>query len=165
VTATAIVIDRAGKHKILLPDYALMLNDTEYALSPAGPLIARASKPDVVLSDIDRGVVLASIDSGVNTSNVLSTSAELKEIGSLPPIGSQLTLITNRRSANGVLRRTKGLFAVTTERITEPGEGGAPVLDSSGHLVAMGYAGTERGESELLSLKWAFDKAGLRLAP
>jgi len=51
---------------------------------------------------------------------------------------------------------------VTDGRVTEPGDGGAPVLDANGDLIAMGYMGTEK-ESRLLSVNWVFERASLKL--
>jgi hypothetical protein len=53
---------------------------------------------------------------------------------------------------------------VTDGRVTENGDGGAPVLDENGALVGMGYIGTS-SESRLLSVNWVVEQMRIKLAP
>jgi hypothetical protein len=171
ITATAIVKD-GETQKLLLPDYVMSgaVDDTEYEfrLSPSEPAIARAKKSDLLFPDGRQsgGVLLAPLAPNTDARNVSKGAAvTLKSaIADLPPAGGDLQLVTSRGTDKVKLKSRTGLFA-NVDRITGPGDGGAPVIDSNQALVAMAYSGSGN-ESSFLSLKWLLDKKpGLQLIP
>jgi hypothetical protein len=174
ITATAIVRD-GETQKLLLPDYVMSgaVDDAEYEfrLSPSEPPIARAKRTDLLFPDGQQsgGVLLAPLAPNTAAKNVAAffkgEVITLKPaIAELPPDGSELQLVTSRGADKIKLKGRTGLFA-NVDRITGPGDGGAPVVDSNQALVAMAYSGSGT-ESQFLSLKWLLDrKPGLQLIP
>jgi hypothetical protein len=168
MTITAIVTDTSGKHKILLPDYAATDGETEYALNPNGPVVARAQSTDIFYvgpsKEVGRGgVVLATLEDKTPANNSLTGAGSLKKVA-VPSEGEKLKLFSSLHTKTGSVQKIDGPFVVTEGRITEPGDGGAPVLNEDGDLIAMGYIGSE-AESRLLSLDKVFRRAGLKFAP
>jgi hypothetical protein len=174
ITATAIVKD-GETQKLLLPDYVMSgaVNDAEYEfrLSPSEPAIARAKRTDLLFPDGQQsgGVLLAPLAPNTAAKNVADffkgDAITLKPaIADLPPDGGDLQLVTSRGADKVKLKGRSGLFA-NVDRITGPGDGGAPVIDSDQALVAMAYSGSGT-ESQFLSLKWLLTKKpGLQLIP
>ena len=176
MTATAIVLDSTRMPKSLLPDYAVRggENDvTEFATYPVGPVVARASKKDIIRNATAEGagVVLARLEENAlaNNDNALSVFGRLKAVAPVPPDGAEIEIFSHARGSksselirSGVIQKVEGPFVITKARITEPGDAGAPVLNADGELIAMGYIGTAE-ESRLLSVDWVFQKAGLKL--
>jgi hypothetical protein len=172
ITATAIVKDGEAQ-KLLLPDYVMSgaVNDAEYEfrLSPSEPAIARAKRTDLLFPDGQQsgGVLLAPLAPNTAAKNVADffkgDAITLKPaIADLPPDGGDLQLVTSRGADKIKLKGRSGLFA-NVDRITGPGDGGAPVIDSDQALVAMAYSGSGT-ESQFLSLKWLLTKKpGLQL--
>jgi hypothetical protein len=182
VTVTAIALDSSGKRKLLVPAYAILdragEGETEFSMTPEGPVVARASKKNIIFNgtygtrdELEIGVALATIEENSAANNGLAGAATLKAIAPIPSPGAAIKLFTTGRLnemgpvvKNAVIQKVDGLFIVTDGRATEPGDGGAPVVDADGNLIAMGYSGTET-DSRLLSLDWLFQQAGLKLAP
>jgi hypothetical protein len=174
ITATAIVKD-GEMQKLLLPDYVMSgaADDAEYEfrLSPSEPAIARAKRTDLLFPDGQQsgGVLLAPLAPNAAAKNVADffkgDAITLKPaIADLPPDGGDLQLVTSRGADKIKLKGRSGLFA-KVDRITGPGDGGAPVIDSGQALVAMAYSGSGT-ESQLLSLKWLLTKKpDLQLIP
>jgi len=178
MTATAIVVDSSGKRKVLLPDYAIFERagdgETEFAMSPAGPVVARASKKDIIYNETPGtpekgGVVLAMLEQNTKANNTLAGAGPLKKVAPIPSPGATIKLFSpghiEKRGQivrSGIIQKVEEPFVVTDGRVTEPGDGGAPVLDANGDLIAMGYMGTEK-ESRLLSVNWVFERASLKL--
>lgn len=172
ITATAIVKD-GETQKLLLPDYVMSGadNDAEYEfrLSPSEPAIARAKRTDLLFPDGQQsgGVLLAPLAPNTAAKNAADffkgDAITLKPaIADLPPDGGDLQLVTSRGADKIKLKGRSGLFA-NVDRITGPGDGGAPVIDSDQALVAMAYSGSGT-ESQFLSLKWLLTKKpGLQL--
>jgi hypothetical protein len=168
-TITAIVTDTSGKRKILLPDYIATDAETEFALNPRGPVVARARSTDIIhvglSNEVGRGgVVLATLEDKMPANNSLPAGAGLLKKVAVASEGEKLTLFSSLQTKTGSVQKIDGPFVITEGRITQPGDGGAPVLNDAGDLIAMGYMGSE-AESRLLSLKQVFDKAGLKFAP
>lgn len=171
VTVTAIVTDAAGNRKIVLPAYIIAPTAdgaTEFAMSAGGTVVARASKADIVYPEgssdvIAGGVALASLESGATADNTLAIIGPLTTVASAPNNGDQIKLFSSKKQTftTAQVSQVEPPFIVTP-RITEPGDGGAPVLSSSNGLVAMGYLGTE-ADSRLLLLDWLFQKHDLKL--
>lgn len=174
ITATAIVKD-GETQKLLLPDYVMSgaVDDAEYEfrLSPSEPAIARAKRTDLLYPDGQQsgGVLLAPLAPNTEAKNVAAffkgEVITLKPtIADLPTDGGDLQLVTSRGADKIKLKGRSGLFA-KVDRITGPGDGGAPVIDSDQALVAMAYSGSGT-ESQFLSLKWLLTKKpGLQLIP
>ena len=171
ITATAILKD-GETQKLLLPDYVVSsaADDAEYEfrLSPSEPAIARAKRSDLLFPDGQQtgGVLLAPLTPNTDAKNVVKGEAiALKAaLADLPPDGGDLQLVTSRGADKVKLKSRNGLFA-NVDRITGPGDGGAPVIDSGQALVAMAYSGSGT-ESQFLSLKWLLTKKpGLQLIP
>jgi hypothetical protein len=171
VTATAVVDDN-GVKKLLLPDYILTNLDAEIELrlAPDGLVIGRARGVDRVSAPSQAGrasgVILAEIDGHSVTNNTVitgETSATLAETAPLPALDAELKLLTSRGSTPAKLAKVEDNFAIVRPRVSASGDGGAPVVDSQGRLVAMAYAGTE-SESRFLALDWLFTQRQLKLA-
>ena len=174
ITATAIVRD-GDTTKLLLPDYVMSgaVGDAEYEfrLSPSEPAIARAKSSDLLFPDGQQsgGVLLAPLAPDTAARNVAAffkgEVITLKSaIADLPADGGDLQLVTSRGADKVKLKSRTGLFA-NVDRITGPGDGGAPVIDGNQALVAMAYSGSGT-ESQFLSLKWLLTKKpGLQLIP
>jgi hypothetical protein len=175
LTTTAVVVTANGDKRLLLPDFALLgsgADDTEFRLSPDGPVIARARKSDLVYlatdkREVGRGLLLARLEQNVpHTSMIAGSPISLGQVGALPTTGDKITLFGIGRSKSALVRTSDKLFATTTERLTGPGDAGAPVLDAMNRLIAMGHSsGGGVTESKLLSVGWAFDQEKLQLAP
>jgi hypothetical protein len=174
VTATAVVEDRDRKRKLILPDYVVYdLADGEVMalrLTPTGDVVARVRRSDLVTRKggedrIGSGVVLAELAPGARNFNVVATGGIgklLADPGPPPKSGDQLTIYTNRPPASTTVKSTNGAFVVTDQRVTGPGDGGAPVVDADGRLVAMAYAAGPN-ESRFLALDWLFAERDLKL--
>ncbi len=177
VTATAIVID-AGQKKLLLPDYALFdaTDDAtyEFSLSASGSVIATAKKSDLVpppnsvpgsAPGVFNGFLLAPLKASVNASNVIATaSTTLTTFGPVPAVDKSLKVATSRGVATARMVAQTSTFAIVEPRVTGAGDGGAPVLDEQGRLVAMAYAGSEK-QDQFAALQWLFEQKKLQLAP
>jgi hypothetical protein len=172
VTLTAIVTDAAGQRKLLLPAYAIA-GESEFATSPTGPVIARAGTRDILYADAKAesgspGVVLANMEKSVAATNDLDKAKPLKASTKPPQVGDLLILYSTGITVGGPTQRqakVKGIIPpliAMDSRISEPGDGGAPVLDAAGNLVAMGYIGNET-ESRLLPLTEVLAKGQLKL--
>ena len=167
VTATAVVLDATGARRLVLPDYVLNgVGPNEvlrFSLAPGEPAVAEARAADIVRPEggaagVARpGVVLARIlptaDKLLATASVVRT---LAEAGPRPGAGETLTISTQQRQSEvtvaAVASDDGGLLPVD-RKVTEGGDGGAPVVDSQGRLVAMAYlASPER--SYFLPLAW-----------
>jgi hypothetical protein len=186
VTITAIVTDKNGDKKIILPEFIIPPElgegaEMELRLDPAGPVVARARKADIVRPQqsgavfsgivaeqggtLPSGVVLAKLEPSAkfeNTAQTDSAKYPITTIAAVSVVGEPLTLLSTRGAKTGKLTQLLPMFAVT-DRISNAGDAGAPVLNASGQLVAMGYFGNEKG-SQFLLLKWLFDKSDLKLA-
>lgn len=168
LTATA-VVDQGGVKKLLLPDYAVLGNDSDVAfeirVAPDGPVVAHAQRTDLVsLSDLPAKIgisVLLAPLSGTATS-APATAAKFTEVAAVPGPNTTVTLVTDTTRLEAKATGTEDGFIVVQPRITAPGLGGAPILDQNGHLVAMAYSAT-KSESRLLPLKALFDRLGLKL--
>jgi hypothetical protein len=60
------------------------------------------------------------------------------------------------------IKGISGAFLTTDKRVTQPGDAGAPVVDTQGALIAMGYQGTGEA-SQLLTIDWVFQRKKLEL--
>jgi hypothetical protein len=174
ITATAIVLARDGSARLLLPDFALLSSQaddfTEYRLSPDGPVVARAQRSDLVypsnVSGAKNGLLLARVEGNAGRNNTIAGDVpRLEGVTALPPPGTDVTLFAVGRKHTTRVRSLDGMFAAT-ERITGPGDAGAPLLDVSSRLMAMAHSsGPGLAESRFLSVNWIFEQEGLRLAP
>jgi predicted aconitase with swiveling domain len=173
VAATAIVRDKDGKRKILLPDFALLDlsldGETEYRLTPEGPVISRAGKRDLAYpkgqgSVVGRGVVLAELENDVAALKVpVNSPSDIAGVARLPPLGSVLSILTLRKRGSAKIASIEDDLLVTVDsHITAPGDAGAPVLDERGNLVAMGHS-VASNVSRFLSVNWVFDQQGVQL--
>jgi hypothetical protein len=176
-TVTAIVLGPSGTLQILLPAYAILSSntgsETEFATSPAGPIVARASDKDIIYNGSPKegaGVALATLKEGSDANNALVGDGPLKAVGPVPLPGTTIKLYSPGQSSKsgqivrtGTIERIEGPFVVTDARVTQPGDAGAPAVNANGELIAMGYRGTDK-ESQLLSVNWLFQEAGIRLA-
>jgi hypothetical protein len=179
MTVTAIVVDSSGKRSLLLPAYAIFDRsgdgETEFAMTPVGPVVARASKRDIIYNTAsgsrdEAGVLLATLEQNAAADNILA-GRTLTEIARIPAKGATIKLFSSGQSKKagpvtktGVIQDIVGPFMVTDGRVTENGDGGAPVLDENGALVGMGYIGTS-SESRLLSVNWVVEQMRIKLAP
>jgi hypothetical protein len=174
VTSGIVVVDAAGRKSVVLPGYAVPPSGDgpiEFRLSPAGPVVARASRSDIIASkdgDTAGGdIALAQLDPKAqytNTAIIGSTTIAIANVADPPPVGAELTLLSSKGIKTSRLAEIAGDFIRTEGRVTSPGDGGAPVLNADKQLVAMAHSGNEKA-SEFLRLKNIFDSRGLRLAP
>lgn len=174
ITVTALVIDASGRESLLVPDYVLSTgsgtSEVEFRLGSGGPVVARANKTHVVrpaaaVSNSEfYGVILAPLTGGVAYLDKFAGSVPVRRVGPLPAVGTQLQLLSSHGVTTTRLKAIQDGFAVVDGRVSRPGDGGAPVIDAEGNLIAMGYLGTESG-SQFLPVKWVFDERQVNLAP
>ncbi|HEV8240644.1 MAG TPA: hypothetical protein VGS57_14840 [Thermoanaerobaculia bacterium] len=173
VTVTAIVVDEGGAEFLLLPDYA------SSASGGAPVVFSSAPRGGVVLGRRGRriplpgstgaigGILLVPLDAGVRVSPLLPDRTGIQRLAKVG-IGDRLVLWGGERgrteltvsSVDVELNDISGL--IKTEKATQGGDGGAPVLNSKGDLVAMGYMGSESA-SFLLPLKDLLEQNNLRV--
>jgi hypothetical protein len=109
--------------------------------------------------------------------NVPTSNGDITGLASGAPLGATLTLVgRTSKEASGKVRAIDVSFslgggidgpamlegAIEAERMSSPGDGGAPVLDASKKLVGMLVAGSDRA-SLILPLKPILDREGLSL--
>jgi hypothetical protein len=89
-------------------------------------------------------------------------------VGALPNVGEMVRVIPGDETAtitsiDASLPAVGGGLVKVGAKITQPGDAGAPVVDSAGRLVAMGYAADEKA-SYLVALHDLLAKEKLKLA-
>ena len=163
----------SGKRFLVLPDYAFMSD------APTGVWVAHglAGTGGPRIGALERklspyGIALVALEPEITASNRVM-GRELVDVGSAS-VGDQIALLSEfrgeTREARVASTRTVGKSTrlTTYEYISRPGDGGAPVVNSSGALVAMGYAGyagsPDGGWSEFIALQSVFQELGLTLA-
>lgn len=152
VTAAAVVRDQNNKRFLVLPDYAFN-SDAPVGVWVADGLTGTVSQRIGAFNRklSKHGIALVALDAATSASNRVMNDV-LKSIGFVN-IGDEVTLLSavrsDARTAKVADIRLVGNSSriVTDRHISRPGDGGAPVVDSDGNLVAMGYAANpkERG--------------------
>lgn len=163
----AAAVERDGTGFVVLPDYVFAdsnRSEIVFTFAVDGPVVARAKQTDVVKTEGRGGVALATLEGNVGYSGRHAAGdITIRNVAALPQDGAELRLLSVHGVAAAKLMRTEGGLATTDKRVSRAGDGGAPVIDSDGNLVAMGYLGTKTA-SEFLPLKPIFDAAKLKLA-
>ena len=162
VRFTCVVQDQTGKRFLLLPDLitnqAPLPVDLYMSLGSTSP-VARVTRR---ISADGISLALAEPIEGLAVSN-----GAIKDTAKLPTVGQTVKLIPSNKTA-AITRFGARLPSIDTAlievkpKITGAGDSGAPVLDSSGNLVAMGYAGTDKA-SYLAPLHDLFEQEKLTL--
>lgn len=169
VTVTAIVME-GGQHKLLLPGYALLGDDGEsllnVSLTPGGAAVATFKSSDRIWPKRATGssagsVVLAPISPNVSSVGTLQAAKYFADVAAPGQPGNEVKLLMSRGVVSTKIVSVDGMY-ITIQRMTGPGDGGAPVLDAQGHLVGMAYQGDEKC-SMLLRLDWLFSERNIEL--
>lgn len=175
VTVTAIV-EVNGAQMILAPGYVLSDfggGDIEISLDASGKPVLTTRYADVIQKKNANGdtVVLIPLKSArfSNSPSDNPASPPIKEIADVVPTPNKASpLVVRQISSHGIVRAEivdiKNGVAITNARVTGPGDGGAPILDSENRLIAMAYLGIE-DHSGFLLLKWLVDAVpGIQIA-
>jgi len=165
-SACCVVSDAQGQRYILTADYVfppdlLAKEPRAEVVSPA--VVDGGTEKIGALDRIHRlpgteaGIALIRLDDDVEAKNSIPEIGRIQRVAEMPAVGETVTLF----GRSSELRRGKILDAdmsaaqvqqwskaqamsglVAVERISAPGDGGAPVLDADGNLVGMAYAGS-----------------------
>ena len=170
VTAAAVVRDQSNKRFLVLPDYAFN-SDAPVGVWVADGLAGTVSQRigSFYRKLSKHGIALVALEAETSASNRVMNGV-LQSIGSVN-IGDEVSLLSavrgNARTAKVATIHLVGNSSriVTDRQISRPGDGGAPVVDSDGNLVAMGYVGNPKEDlSEFIALQPVFKELGLSLA-
>ena len=168
-TLCCAVKDQSGKRFLVTTTYVVG-KIGEQVVSPAA-IEAAKSKLVGTVGQTTMGISLVEIAGGVTPTN--GAIQQLAE----PALGGEVTLLgrtsKNRSGRINAVDVTMTIGSaepgslpssgyILTDRISLPGDGGAPVLDNQGHLIGMLIAGSDKA-SVVLPLKRIFDANGLSL--
>ena len=163
VRFTSVVQDEVGKRFLLLPDLVtnqaplpVYLYMSFESTNPMARVIRRISADGISFA-------LAEPMASFAVSN-----GAIRGTAKLPTVGQTIKLIPSGKTAiitslNARLPPISTALIEVSPKITASGDSGAPVLDSAGNLVAMGYAGSEKA-SYLVPLHDLFERERLTLA-
>ena len=184
-TACCVVRDQAGKRYLLAAGYT-------FAESPEGAVVISPATADGGTPDNDRvgtferlyerpeggSVALILLDETAEASNAFGGGKEMKSVAAVPKPGETVSLYGRTSGLSqgqvgtldvtldialkaGQTTKMSGLV-LTDTRISQPGDSGAPVVDSQGRLVGMHY-GASKDVSMFIPLKPIFDELKLEL--
>lgn len=168
-SACCVVQDRAGRRYLVTAAY-LFAQGGDIVVSPAqidgdaqriGRLERRYPEGDQAT------IALIRLDDDVVGANEIPNIGTFTTLGEVPAEGivrlyGRSSQLREGQILSGTPPPMPGLVAA--ERISEPGDGGAPVLDQAGRLVGMVYAGSQQ-VTGILPLAALFDELGLTLLP
>jgi len=172
VTVAAVVRDADNNRFLVVPDYAFELADTSQGPAEVWASDSLGGPVGVRIGTFDRvhkpaGVALIALEPGVTAGNeVLGRS--LAAIGPAG-VGDEVTLLSATRPEGqpakiaAVIDDQGPPRLVTDSKVTQPGDGGAPVVNTNDALIAMGYSGSANA-SELVALLPALEQLELTLA-
>jgi hypothetical protein len=144
VRFSAVVKDESGKQFLLLPD--LVTDNAPLPLTVYADMSGQQAVAQITRRISTDGVVLALAEPVAGFS---VSSGAIKGAAPVPAIGETVKLLPGDKQAEIVavdarLPPIAGDLIEVIPKITAPGDAGAPVLDSAGKLVAMGYAGSDK---------------------
>ena len=169
-SVTAVVSDAEGTRFLVLPDYVCPdggCAGVGVFLDPDGRRkIAELERVHRVTDD-SPGIALARVLPAVSANNTLPGQGSITHLDQIEEddLVDMVTLRGKskaRVAALDVSPRGDGAFARLQPRVTRAGDGGAPILDASGALVAMAHSG-EHDSSFVLPLQALFERLKLTL--
>jgi hypothetical protein len=185
ITAGPIVQNSGGERFIVLPDYAVTVARSSSQAGkaptieigiPAGPVIGDLTVHTPDASSDHPNIVLVKLRGGVAASNSITTAAG-ESIKLRPPKmpvagtkvrGAHSGFFTPEQPklAEGLVAEVDpaGKFVVEPD-IGAPGTGGAPIIDETGALIGIVYAGIQSANTTSPILSQSLQKLGLELVP
>jgi hypothetical protein len=158
-SACCIARDPSGTRYLLTADYIFTRGPGEAVLSPAaidgGSTENRigAFERRYLLRPSPVGIALIRLDDNVEGANEIPEIGAFAGVAEMPEPGAMVRLFgrsSTLRTGKVLADRPAGMAGlVATERISEPGDGGAPVLDEQGRLVGMAYAASAEASGVL----------------
>jgi hypothetical protein len=178
------IVELSGRRYVLTADYTFQGEPLNHpVVSPAVIDGGDPKKPVAVLTFVypraagqpgGGGVALAALNPNVRYVNT-AAFGHINGVGPAPTVGSVVRMVGRTSGlvegkvlgsqVSARLQVERPLLAenmLLVERISKPGDGGAPVLDSSNRLVGLVYGGSER-VTLVLPLADLFEKLALSL--
>jgi hypothetical protein len=170
-SACCIVRDADGGRYLLTADYIFTRGPGEVVLSPAAVDSTAVNRIGIfarryLLRPSPVGMALIRLDDNVEGVNEIPELGAFADVAEMPQPGAMVQLFgrsSTLRTGKVLDDRPAGMAGlVATERISEAGDGGAPVLDEQGRLVGMAYAASKE-VSGVLPLAPIFSELQLTL--